>query len=89
MSPSYLSGIVNIGDLPLGGLFPIRVQSMTNTNTNDIEATIAQSIRLVNAGCEMVRITAQGITDANNLALIKKRVAIKRHYGSADCGYTF
>lgn len=72
MSSSYLSGIVNIGDLPLGGHFPVRIQSMTNTDTNNIEATIAQSIRLVNAGCEMVRITAQGITEANNLALIKK-----------------
>jgi (E)-4-hydroxy-3-methylbut-2-enyl-diphosphate synthase len=72
MASKYTSGIINIGDLPLGGHHPIRVQSMTNTNTNDIAATIAQSIRLVNAGCEMVRITAQGITEANNLALIKK-----------------
>jgi (E)-4-hydroxy-3-methylbut-2-enyl-diphosphate synthase len=72
MFPKYTSGIVQIGNLPLGGKFPIRIQSMTNTDTNDIEATIAQSIRLVNAGCEMVRITAQGITEANNLALIKK-----------------
>lgn len=72
MTPSYLSGIIQIGDLPLGGHHPIRVQSMTNTNTNDIEATIAQSIRLVQAGCEMVRITAQGITEAQNLALIRK-----------------
>jgi (E)-4-hydroxy-3-methylbut-2-enyl-diphosphate synthase len=72
MASSYTSGIINIGDLPLGGHHPIRVQSMTNTNTNDIAATIAQCIRLVNAGCEMVRITAQGITEANNLALIKK-----------------
>jgi len=72
MASAYTSGIINIGDLPLGGHHPIRLQSMTNTNTNDIAATIAQSIRLVNAGCEMVRITAQGITEANNLALIKK-----------------
>jgi len=50
---------------------------MTNTNTNDIEATVAQSIRLANAGCEMVRITAQGITEANNLALIKKGLRSK------------
>ena len=72
MISHYTSGIVNIGNLPVGGHYPIRVQSMTNTNTNDIKATIAQCIRLVNAGCEMVRITAQGITEANNLALIKK-----------------
>jgi (E)-4-hydroxy-3-methylbut-2-enyl-diphosphate synthase len=68
---AFQSNIINIGDLPLGGNFPIRVQSMTNTDTNDTEATIAQCIRLVNAGCEMVRITAQGITEANNLAKIK------------------
>jgi len=77
MFPRYISGIVNIGDLPLGGHHPIRVQSMTNTDTNDIEATIAQSIRLVKAGCEMVRITAQGITEAKNLALIRKGLRTK------------
>ena len=77
MSQTFKSGIVYIGDLPLGGHHPIRVQSMTNTNTNDIESTIAQSIRLVNAGCEMVRITAQGITEANNLSLIKKGLKLK------------
>ena len=50
---------------------------MTNTDTNDIEATIAQTTRLVNAGCEMVRITAQGISEANKLALIKKGLLAK------------
>ena len=64
MISAYKSGIIHIGDLPLGGHYPIRVQSMTNTNTNDIEATVAQTIRLAEAGCEMVRITAQGITEA-------------------------
>lgn len=77
MISHYTSGIVNIGDLPVGGHYPIRVQSMTNTDTNNIEATIAQTIRLVNAGCEMVRITAQGVTEANNLALIKKGLCLK------------
>ena len=75
--PYFQSRIINIGNLPLGGNFPIRVQSMTNTDTNDIGATINQCIRLVNAGCEMVRITAQGITEANNLALIKKGLLSK------------
>ena len=77
MYSSYTSGIVLIGDLPLGGQHPIRIQSMTNTDTNDIEATIAQCIHLVNAGCEMVRITAQGITEASNLAQIKKGLRLK------------
>ena len=74
MISAYKSGIIHIGDLPLGGHYPIRVQSMTNTNTNDIEATVAQTIRLAEAGCEMVRITAQGITEAQNLALIRKNL---------------
>ncbi|MFA5973576.1 MAG: (E)-4-hydroxy-3-methylbut-2-enyl-diphosphate synthase [Lentimicrobiaceae bacterium] len=77
MLSSYTSGIVTIGDLPLGGNYPIRIQSMTNTDTNNIDATIAQTIRLVNAGCEMVRITAQGINEAHNLALIKKGLKAK------------
>jgi len=72
MFPKYISGIVQVGNLQLGGYNPIRVQSMTNTDTNDIDATVSQCVRLVNAGCEMVRVTAQGITEANNLALIKK-----------------
>ena len=74
MASPFTSAFVNIGDLPLGGNFPIRIQSMTNTNTNDIRATIEQCKRLAYAGCEMIRITAQGITEANNLALIRKGV---------------
>jgi len=46
------------------GTQPIRVQSMTTTRTQDVEATLAQSIRLVDAGCEIVRITAPTVTDA-------------------------
>ena len=72
MALPYTSAVVNIGDLPLGGHYPIRIQSMTNTNTNEVAATIEQCTRLANAGCEMIRITAQGITEANNLALISK-----------------
>ena len=62
---------VNIGNTPLGGLNPIRIQSMTNTDTMDTEATILQSIRMIDAGSEYIRITAQGIKEANNLAEIK------------------
>ena len=63
MVSPYTSAVVNIGDLLLGGHYPIRIQSMTNTNTNDIAATIEQCTRLAKAGCEMIRITAQGITE--------------------------
>ena len=63
--------IVQIGDLPLGSDYPVRVQSMTNTPTMDAEATVAQSIRIIEAGGEYVRITAQGIREAEHLAVIK------------------
>jgi (E)-4-hydroxy-3-methylbut-2-enyl-diphosphate synthase len=64
--------VVNIGGVPLGGNYPIRVQSMTSTDTMNTEATIAQSIRMIEAGCEYVRITVQGIKEAENLKLIKQ-----------------
>lgn len=63
---------VNIGGVPLGGNHPIRIQSMTNTDTLNTEATIAQCIRMIEAGCEYVRITAPGIKEAENLNYIRK-----------------
>ncbi len=66
--------IVKIGNVPLGGNNPIRIQSMTNTNTMDTKATVEQSIKLIEAGCEYVRITAPGIKEAENLAIIKKEL---------------
>ena len=61
------TNVVNIGYLPLGGEFPIRIQSMTTTNTMDTTATVDQCIRIINAGCEYVRITAPSINEAKNL----------------------
>jgi (E)-4-hydroxy-3-methylbut-2-enyl-diphosphate synthase len=69
--------VVQIGDLPMGGNYPIRVQSMTNTNTMDTNATVEQAIRMINAGCEYVRVTAPGIREAENLAVIKKQLLIR------------
>jgi len=63
--------VVTIGDIPLGGTYPIRVQSMTTTDTRDTEATVKQIIRLVEANCEIVRVTAPSIRDAENLKHIK------------------
>src|SRR3989344_804637 len=63
---------VKVGSVGVGGNNPIRVQSMTTTRTLDTEATVAQSIRLVKAGCEIVRITAPTVEDAKNLRNIKK-----------------
>jgi len=65
---------VMIGNVPLGGKNPVRIQSMTNTSTNDVDATVAQTIRLADAGCEYVRITAQGVKEAENLRVIKKKL---------------
>ena len=62
---------VKIGNIEMGGNNPIRIQSMTTTDTMDTNATVNQSIRMINAGCELVRITAPSIKDAKNLRNIK------------------
>lgn len=61
------SSAVNIGALTMGGDKPIRIQSMTTTDTNDTEASVAQSERIIKAGGELVRLTTQGIREAENL----------------------
>lgn len=61
------TSVVNIGGVPLGGDNPIRVQSMTNTSTQDTEACIEQAKRIVEAGGEYVRLTTQGVKEAENL----------------------
>ena len=66
--------VVNVGNVPLGGTNPIRIQSMTTTDTMDTIATVEQSIRMVEAGCEYVRITAPSIKEAQNLEEIKKEL---------------
>jgi (E)-4-hydroxy-3-methylbut-2-enyl-diphosphate synthase len=60
-----------VGHVGVGGSNPIRIQSMTTTDTMDTEATIAQSIRMIEAGCEIVRITAPSKKEAENLQNIK------------------
>ena len=73
----FRSNTINIGNVALGGSNPIRIQSMTNTDTMDTMATVEQTLRLVEAGCEIVRITAPGIQEANNLYNIKNEL-VKR-----------
>ncbi|WP_448698066.1 (E)-4-hydroxy-3-methylbut-2-enyl-diphosphate synthase [Mucilaginibacter sp. AW1-3] len=70
----FITREVNIGDVPMGGNNPIRIQSMTTTNTLDTIGTVEQSIRMIEAGCEYVRITAPSIKEAQNLADIKKEL---------------
>ena len=82
--------VVHIGDVPLGGDYPIRVQSMTTTDSMDTIATVEQSIRMIEAGCEYVRITAPSIKEAQNLSEIKKELR-KRGYSTpiiADIHFT-
>lgn len=66
--------VVMVGNVAVGGDNPIRVQSMTTTPTLDTDATVAQVERLVQAGCEIVRITAPTVKEARNLGEIKRRL---------------
>lgn len=81
---------VKIGSIILGGNQPIRVQSMTTTDTMDTEGSVAQSIRMIDAGCELVRLTAPSKKEAENLGVIKAEL-VKRGYDKplvADIHFT-
>ncbi len=71
---------VNVGNLPLGGKNPIRIQSMTTTDTMNTESTAAEVIRMINAGAEYVRITAPSVKDAENLRAIKSELSKRGVY---------
>ena len=64
------SSVVNVGGTPLGGEYPIRLQSMTNTSTMDTDACVEQAKRIIAAGGEYVRLTTQGKREAENLMAI-------------------
>lgn len=66
------SSVCNVAQVAIGGDNPIRIQSMTNTNTNDTEGSVAQIKRIVDAGADIVRLTAQGTKEALNLANIEQ-----------------
>ena len=68
------SSEVHIGQTPMGGANPIRIQSMANVSTLDTEAAVAQAIRMIDAGAEYVRFTAQGEREARNLGVIRKQL---------------
>ncbi|KEQ30514.1 1-hydroxy-2-methyl-2-(E)-butenyl 4-diphosphate synthase [Pedobacter antarcticus 4BY] len=70
----FITREVKIGDVPMGGNNPIRIQSMTTTDTMDTIGTVEQTIRMVESGCEYVRITAPSMKEAENLAQIKKEL---------------
>jgi len=71
---------VNIGDVAMGGSNPIRIQSMTTVDTMDTMSTVEQTIRMVDAGCEYVRITAPSLNEAQNLAEIKKELRARGYH---------
>jgi (E)-4-hydroxy-3-methylbut-2-enyl-diphosphate synthase len=73
------SSVVTIGKIPMGGDYPIRLQSMTTVDTMDTLGSVEQIIRMVDAGCEYVRVTAPSVKEAQNLAEIKKEL-LKRGY---------
>ncbi|WP_207428016.1 (E)-4-hydroxy-3-methylbut-2-enyl-diphosphate synthase [Pedobacter sp. SYSU D00535] len=73
----FVTREVAVGDIPLGGNNPIRIQSMTTTDTMDTLGTVEQTIRMVEAGCEYVRITAPSMKEAQNLAEIKKELRFR------------
>lgn len=68
------SSVTRVGQIGIGGDCPVRVQSMTTTDTNDTEACVAQAKRIVEAGGELVRFTTQGTREARNMACISARL---------------
>ncbi len=81
---------VKIGNISIGGNHPIVIQSMTNTNTNDIKASVEQCMRIFNAGASMVRLTTQGLKEVENLKKIKTEL-VKKGYTNpiiADVHYS-
>jgi (E)-4-hydroxy-3-methylbut-2-enyl-diphosphate synthase len=72
-----LASVVQTGNTPLGGTCPVRIQSMANVSTMDTEAAVKQSIRMIEAGAEYVRFTAQGEREARNLQNIRRALREK------------
>ncbi len=81
---------VKVGITSIGGQNPIRIQSMTTTDTMDTEGSVEQSIRMIDVGCELVRLTAPSKKEAENLGVIKAEL-VKRGYNTplvADIHFT-
>jgi len=68
----FKTRIIQMGNVPMGADYPVRVQSMTNTDTRDVKSTVEQAIRMINAGCEYVRIAVPGMKEVESLREIKK-----------------
>lgn len=71
---TYRSQLITIASLPLGGDQPVRIQSMTNTDTRDVDASVDQCIRMIDAGAELVRLTTQGRREVESLGKIREKL---------------
>ena len=69
--------VVDIGGIPMGGDYPIRVQSMTTIDTMNTKGSVEQCIRMIESGCEYIRITAPSLKEAENLGKIRKELEVK------------
>ena len=67
---------IMVGDVPIGNMAPIAVQSMTNTPTSDVIATVSQIVRLQNAGCEIIRVAVPDAEAAQAISAIKSKISI-------------
>src|SRR6476660_3828303 len=74
--PRHKTREVKVGGVVIGGTNPVAVQSMTTTDTFDVEATVAQIHRLEESGCELVRVTVPKPEDAGALTEIRKQIGI-------------
>ena len=86
----YPTREITIGNLKLGGENPIRLQSMTTADTMNTEKSVEESIRMIDAGCELVRLTAPSKKEAENLGVIKK-ILVEKGYNTplvADIHFT-
>jgi len=77
MNTLFTSKQIRIGSLELGGQLPVRIQSMTNTDTNDIEASLKPCISMIQSGSELVRLTTQGEREVDSLQLIREKLREK------------
>ncbi len=77
MTETYRSRPFAIGNLNLGGDHPVSIQSMTNTDTNDVEASVDQSLRMIESGAQLVRLTTQGKQEVDHLAEIRNILRLR------------
>ncbi len=77
MTLTYRSHAIRIGQLTMGGETPVCIQSMTNTDTNHIDASVEQCIRMIQEGAQLVRLTTQGKREVKSLATIRNLLQAK------------